>query len=80
LKKHSCKRGFLIASSARNDFMDAAKSKTCIAFLRLVHNPADEASLDRIINVPPRGIGEKTLTTLHMVARQNETSPRQRFA
>ncbi|MBK8782878.1 MAG: UvrD-helicase domain-containing protein [Anaerolineales bacterium] len=56
-------------------FYGRREVKDAIAFLRLVHNPADEASLDRIINVPPRGIGEKTLTTLHMIARQNETSP-----
>ena len=56
-------------------FYGRREVKDVIAFMRLVHNPADEASLDRIINVPPRGIGEKTLTTLHMVARQNEISP-----
>ncbi|MBE0670275.1 MAG: UvrD-helicase domain-containing protein [Anaerolineales bacterium] len=56
-------------------FYGRREVKDVIAFMRLVHNPADEASLDRIINVPPRGIGEKTLTTLHMIARQNETSP-----
>jgi DNA helicase-2/ATP-dependent DNA helicase PcrA len=43
--------------------------------MRLTHNPADEASLNRIINVPPRGIGDKTLTTLNMVARQNNLQP-----
>ncbi len=56
-------------------FYGRREVKDIIAFLRLIHNPADEASLDRIINVPPRGIGEKTLTTLHMVARQNEMQP-----
>ena len=56
-------------------FYGRREVKDVIAFLRLVHNPADEASLDRIVNVPPRGIGEKTLTTLHMVARQNEMQP-----
>ncbi|MCC6501471.1 MAG: UvrD-helicase domain-containing protein [Anaerolineales bacterium] len=56
-------------------FYGRREVKDVIAFLRLIHNPADEASLDRIINVPPRGIGEKTLTTLHMVARQNEMQP-----
>ncbi len=56
-------------------FYGRREVKDIIAFLRLIHNPADEASLDRVINVPPRGIGEKTLTTLHMVARQNDTQP-----
>lgn len=55
-------------------FYGRREVKDIIAFLRLVHNPADEAALGRIINVPPRGIGEKTLTTLHMVARQNQTN------
>ncbi|MDP2776516.1 MAG: UvrD-helicase domain-containing protein, partial [Anaerolineales bacterium] len=56
-------------------FYGRREVKDVVAFMRLVHNPADEAALGRILNVPPRGIGEKTLTTLHMVARQNETSP-----
>ena len=56
-------------------FYGRREVKDMIAFLRLVHNPADEASLDRIINIPPRGIGDKTLTTLHLVARQNDTQP-----
>ncbi|MCK6540152.1 MAG: UvrD-helicase domain-containing protein [Anaerolineales bacterium] len=56
-------------------FYGRREVKDIIAFLRLVHNPADEASLDRVINVPPRGIGEKTLTTLHLVARQNNVQP-----
>ncbi|GAB4497837.1 MAG: UvrD-helicase domain-containing protein [Anaerolineales bacterium] len=55
-------------------FYGRREVKDMIAFLRLAHNPADEAALGRIINVPPRGIGEKTLTTLHMVARQNNTN------
>jgi DNA helicase-2/ATP-dependent DNA helicase PcrA len=56
-------------------FYGRREVKDIIAFMRLVHNPADEASLDRIINVPPRGIGDKTLTTLHMVARHNNLQP-----
>lgn len=55
-------------------FYGRREVKDMIAFMRLAHNPADEAALGRIINVPPRGIGEKTLTTLHMVARQNDTN------
>ncbi len=56
-------------------FYGRREVKDVISFIRLVHNPADEASLGRIINIPPRGIGEKTLTTLHMVARQNRMTP-----
>jgi DNA helicase-2/ATP-dependent DNA helicase PcrA len=35
--------------------------KDLIAFLRLVHNPTDGVSMARMINVPPRGIGQKTV-------------------
>lgn len=56
-------------------FYGRREVKDIIAFLRLVQNPADEASLDRVINVPPRGIGNKTLTALHRVARQSNTQP-----
>jgi DNA helicase-2/ATP-dependent DNA helicase PcrA len=54
-------------------FYGRREVKDVIAFLRLVHNPADEVSLDRVLNVPPRGIGEKTLLTLHTVSRQTGT-------
>jgi DNA helicase-2/ATP-dependent DNA helicase PcrA len=55
-------------------FYGRREVKDVIAFLRLIHNPADEASLDRVVNVPPRGIGDKTLQALHAVARQNGTA------
>lgn len=54
-------------------FYGRREVKDMIAFIRLAHNPADEAALGRAINLPPRGIGEKTLTALHLVARQNQT-------
>ena len=50
-------------------FYGRREVKDIIAFLRLVHNPADEASLDRIVNVPPRGIGEKTLEKISIAVR-----------
>jgi len=55
-------------------FYGRREVKDVIAFLRLVHNPADEAALDRILNVPPRGVGDKTLLALHTVAREQQTS------
>jgi DNA helicase II / ATP-dependent DNA helicase PcrA len=56
-------------------FYGRREVKDVIAFMRLAHNPADEASLSRVINVPPRGVGDKTLTTLSLVARQNALTP-----
>lgn len=51
-------------------FYGRREVKDMIAYLRLVQNPADEVSLGRVINVPPRGIGDKTLVALQLAARQ----------
>jgi DNA helicase II / ATP-dependent DNA helicase PcrA len=45
-------------------FYQRREIKDALAYLRLVHNPADNLSLARIVNVPPRAIGEKTVSTL----------------
>ena len=51
-------------------FYGRREVKDVIAYLRLVHNPADEVSLARVINVPQRQIGDKTLQGLIDYARQ----------
>lgn len=56
-------------------FYGRREVKDIIAYLRLVHNPADEVSLYRVINVPVRGIGDKTVLTLHTAARGANVSP-----
>jgi len=48
--------------------------KDLIAFLRLVHNPTDGVSMARVINVPPRGIGRKTVMALEDTARERGLS------
>ena len=55
-------------------FYGRREIKDMICFLRLVENPSDEVSLLRVINLPPRGIGDKTIFTLQTTALQNETS------
>jgi DNA helicase-2/ATP-dependent DNA helicase PcrA len=58
-------------------FYGRREVKDVIAYLRLVQNPDDEISLDRVINVPPRGIGEKSLMALHQAGRVAKISPGQ---
>ena len=50
-------------------FYQRREIKDVVAYLRVVHNPYDEVSLRRIINVPPRGIGQKTIDQLVHTAR-----------
>ncbi len=55
-------------------FYGRREVKDLIAYLRLVHNPDDEISLTRVINVPARGIGEKTYLVLRTLAQNNAQS------
>jgi DNA helicase-2/ATP-dependent DNA helicase PcrA len=45
-------------------FYERREVKDVLAYLRLVHNPYDVVSFTRIVNVPGRGIGAKTLAEL----------------
>jgi DNA helicase-2/ATP-dependent DNA helicase PcrA len=51
-------------------FYNRREVKDMLAYLRLVLNPADSVSLLRVINVPPRAIGAKTLEALAALAAQ----------
>ncbi len=50
-------------------FYERREVKDVIAYLRLIQNPYDSVSLLRIINVPQRGIGERSLDELTRWAR-----------
>ena len=53
-------------------FYGRREVKDLIAFMRLVYNPMDEVSLRRVINLPPRGIGDKTVEKVaNLAAREN---------
>ena len=53
-------------------FYDRKEIKDVLAYLRLIINPNDGISFDRIVNFPPRGIGKTTLEKIHKIANQNK--------
>ncbi len=52
-------------------FFERAEIKDALAYLRLIQNPNDDAAMERVINTPTRGIGQKTLSTLRLQARES---------
>jgi len=55
-------------------FYSRREVKDLLAFLRLVHNPDDDVSMARVVNVPARGMGAKTITALEDAAREQGIS------
>ena len=55
-------------------FFDRAEVKDMLAYLCAVNNPADDLRLSRIINVPARGIGAKTVETAQAIAAREGKS------
>ena len=55
-------------------FFERAEIKDALAYLRLVASRADDTSFERVVNLPTRGIGAKTLDTLRDLARAQGTS------
>ncbi len=51
-------------------FFDRAEVKDILAYLSLISAPADDLRLTRIINVPPRGIGPRTVELVGELAAQ----------
>jgi len=52
-------------------FFERAEIKDALAYLRLLQNPLDDAAIERVINAPARGIGQKTLSILRGQARES---------
>lgn len=49
-------------------YYDRKEVKDMVAYMRIVENPADDLSLERIINEPKRGVGDKTLSKIRALA------------
>ena len=50
-------------------FFERAEIKDALAYLRLIVNRRDDASFERVVNLPPRGIGAKSLDVMREHAR-----------
>ncbi len=55
-------------------FYERKEIKDVLAYLKLLVNPNDTASLQRVINYPTRGIGDKTQERLQRYAQQHNLS------
>ena len=56
-------------------FYERKEVKDVLAYLRLVLNPRDAVAFRRVVNVPPRGIGAKTVEEIDRAAATRGTSP-----
>ena len=50
-------------------FYERAEIRDAIAYMRVLHQPADDLAFERIVNLPRRGLGEQALRSMHQIAR-----------
>ncbi len=74
LEEAFLQRGIRYRLVGAQRFYGRREIKDLIAYLRVIHNPSDEVSLLRILNTPPRGIGNKTVLALRAYAQQQKMS------
>ncbi|NLY12227.1 MAG: DNA helicase II [Gammaproteobacteria bacterium] len=55
-------------------FFERLEIKNALAYLRLLRSRHDDGAIERIINVPTRGVGEKTIESVRQAAREHDVS------
>lgn len=53
-------------------FFERQEIKDALSYMRLTANRHDDASFERVVNTPTRGIGDRTLDVVRQVARDNQ--------
>ncbi len=53
-------------------FYERQEIRDAIAYMRVLHQPADDLAFERIVNVPRRGVGEQARRALHTTARDRD--------
>ncbi len=69
------RRGIPYKVIGARGFYELREVKDLLAYLRLLHNPRDTVSFNRILNVPTRGIGKRTQEDLVKVAGRLGVTP-----
>lgn len=52
-------------------FFERAEIKDVLAYMRLISNRADDAAFERVVNVPTRGIGARSIEAIRQYAKAN---------
>jgi len=55
-------------------FFERAEIKNALSYLKLAVNRDSDPSFDRVVNMPPRGIGKKTMDSVHFAAAKQRVS------
>jgi DNA helicase-2/ATP-dependent DNA helicase PcrA len=53
-------------------FYERTEIRDAIAYMRILHQPADDLAFERVVNVPRRGVGEVALRSMHVAAREQQ--------
>jgi DNA helicase II / ATP-dependent DNA helicase PcrA len=54
-------------------FYERQEIRDALAYLRVIHSPADDLAFERIVNVPKRGLGDATVQLLHDIGRKRRS-------
>ncbi|RKF22091.1 DNA helicase II [Alginatibacterium sediminis] len=55
-------------------FFERLEIKHALSYMRLISNSSDDASFERVVNTPTRGIGQRTIDIMRQVAREQQIS------
>ena len=67
------RRGVPYVIARGTAFFDREEIRTAVSYLRVIANPADDASLERVVNTPARGIGKTSLDRARREASASRT-------
>lgn len=74
IEEHLTRAGIQYVVYGGLRFFERAEIKDSLAYLRLIVNHHDNQAFERIVNVPPRAIGQASLDKLRLIAQSNDIS------